>query len=312
MYKGKKIIACSPVGRKSSMICLFNQILKYRHVVDEHHLWVNTTVQEDLNFINEYANANPDFVKLKYGCDELDPKQMGRAHNVKRFYNYCVESDTFYYKIDDDIIFIENGTFEKLAQYKLDNPKTFLLYPTIINNYWCTHFLRKYDAIDVPECNTCSTTWYLDFNKVRMAMKNCSGTMSDDLNEPKPRDFIPDPENRFFSPLYWSNPYFSYEILNHTYEYIVENKLSNLNIPNIILDYEPVSINFIMWSGEDFAKFDGNVKSVDDEPWLSIFYPLKYDLFNAIVGDTRVVHYAYWPQRSYLDQTDILKKYEKV
>lgn len=292
------------------MKCLFKEILKQRDVIDEYHLWVNTIVEEDLNYINEFAKQNKDFVQLKYGCDELDPEQMGRAHNVKRFYNYCVEPNTFYFKVDDDIIFLEKNIFEVLSQYKIDNPNTFLVYPMIINNYWCTHFLRKYDAIDVPECVVCDQTWYPDFAKARKAMKNCPGTMSDNLDEPKPRDYIP--ENRIMSPLYWYNPQFAYQVLDSTYEYIVENKLSLLNTPNIDLDYEPVSINFIMWSGEDFAKFDGDVKSVDDEPWLSLFYPLKYDLKNAIVGNIRAVHYAYWPQRNYLDQTDILSKYEKI
>ena len=90
MYKGKKIIVCSPVGRKESMRCVFKQVLEQKHIVDEYHLWVNTNVQEDLDYINEFAEANPDFVTLKYGCDELDPEQMGRAHNVKRFFHYII------------------------------------------------------------------------------------------------------------------------------------------------------------------------------------------------------------------------------
>ena len=151
MYRDKKIIACSPVGRRESMKCLFKQILKNRHVIDEYHLWVNTDVKEDLDFIHEYAKQNPDFVRLKHGCDPLDPEQMGKSHNVKRFYNYCVEPNTFYFKIDDDIIFIEDGTFEKMIQYKVDNPKTFLVYPIIMNNSWCTHFLRKNKQL-IPEC----------------------------------------------------------------------------------------------------------------------------------------------------------------
>lgn len=292
------------------MKCLFKQILKHKNIIDEYHLWVNTTVKEDLDYINQFAEKNSNFVQLKYGCDRLDPEQMGRAHNVKRFYNYCIEPDTFYFKIDDDIIFLEKNIFEVLSQYKIDNPKTFLTYPMIINNYWCTHFLRKYDAIDIPECFICDKTWYPDFEKAREAIKNCPGTMSEDLDEPKPKDYIP--EDRILSPLYWHDPQFAHQILDNTYEYILENKLSLLDIPNIKLDYEPVSINFVMWSGEDFAKFDGDVKSVDDEPWLSLFYPLKYDLKNAIVGNVRAVHYAYWPQRDYLNQTDILNKYEKL
>lgn len=310
MYKNKKIVVCSPVGRKASMKCLFKEIIKHKDIIDEYHLWVNTSVDEDLDYINNFAEENSDFVQLKYGCEELDPTQMGKAHNVKRFYNYCIEPNTFYFKVDDDIIFLENNIFEALSQYKIDNPETFLVYPMIINNYWCTHFLRKYDAIDVPECRVCDGSWYTDFENARETMKNCPGTMSDNLDEPKPRDYIP--EDRIMSPLYWYDPQFAYQILNNTYEYIVKNKLSDLDIPNIDLDYEPVSINFVMWSGEDFAKFDGNVKSVDDEPWLSMFYPLKFDLKNVVVGNTRAVHYAYWPQRNYLDTTDILSKYEKL
>jgi hypothetical protein len=310
MYKNKKIIACSPVGRKESMKCLFNNMLRHKNVVDEYHLWVNTVVEEDLNFVQEFYENNKDFVQLKYGCEELDPNQMGRADNVKRFYNYCVEDDTFYFKIDDDIIFIEDGTFEKLAQYKLDNPETFLTYPVIMNNYWCTHFLRTFDAIDVPECKVCSDIWYKLFDQVKDSMKTTDQTMSDNLEEPKPRDFIP--EQYFFSPLYWSDPQFAYQILKETYNCIIENRIKDLNIPNIILNYEPVSIQFIMWAGEDFAKFNGDVKSVGDEPWLSMFYPMKFDLYNAVVGDTRVVHYAYWPQRDFLNTTDILSLYEKI
>jgi hypothetical protein len=310
MYKNKKIVVCSPVGRRESMRCLFKQILRKGDIIDEYHLWVNTNVIEDLNYINEFAKQNSDFVHLKYGCDPLDPNQMGRAHNVKRFYNYCTEPDTLYFKVDDDIIFIEDNTFEVLAQYKIDNPDKFLIYPVIINNYWCTHFLRKYDAIDVPKCSVCDETWYVDFENARDLIKNCSGTMSDNLDEPKPKDYIP--ENRILSPLYWGNPQFAYQILNNTYDYIVDKKLTLLDIPNIELDYEPVSINFVMWSGEDFSKFNGDVKSVDDEPWMSMFYPLKHDLKNAVVGNTRAVHYAYWPQRDYLNQTDILDKYEKL
>lgn len=310
MYKNKKIIACSPVGRKKSLTCLFKSILKHKHVVDEYHLWVNTIVEEDLQYIQQFYKENKDFVQLKYGCEELDPNQMGKADNVKRFYNYCVEPDTFYFKIDDDIIFIEDGTFEKLAQYKLNNPETFLTYPVIMNNYWCTHFLRISDAIDVPECPVCSDIWYKLFDQVKDLMKTTNQTMSDNLEEPKPRDFIP--EQYFFSPLYWRDSEFAYQILKETYNYIIQDRLEDLDIPDIILNYEPVSIQFIMWAGEDFAKFEGDVKSVGDEPWLSMFYPMKFDLTNSVVGDTRVVHYAYWPQRNFLDTTDILDLYGKI
>jgi len=71
MYKGKKVIVVSPLGREQSMRILFPQILKNRHIIDEHHLWVNTSVQSDLDFIQKYADENPEFAIIKDGCTEL-------------------------------------------------------------------------------------------------------------------------------------------------------------------------------------------------------------------------------------------------
>jgi hypothetical protein len=311
MYKGKKLIACSPVGRKSSMQCLFKYMLKNQYILDEYHLWVNTVNEEDLEYINKFAKEHSDFVHLKYGCEALDPEQMGKSHNVKRFYNYCVEPNTFYFKIDDDVIFIEDGTFEKLSQYKLDNPETFLTFPLIINNPWCNHFLRASGTMDIPECTGTMHYWKFDFENAKGLIKSSPSVMSDNLEEPKLVDFIP--EHRVISQLYCYDGSFAYSILNQSYKKIIDNKLSDLDIENITLENcESVCINFVMWSGEDFAKFNGNVKCLDDEPWLTTYYPCKFDLKNAIVGNTRAVHYAYWPQREYLNTTDIIEKYASI
>ncbi len=306
MYKNKKIIACSPVGRKKSLECLFKAILKNKHIIDEYHLWINTVVEEDLEYIKKFHKENIDFVKLKYHKNKkgFDP------NNITEFYKYCTKKDTFYFKIDDDIIFIEDGTFEKLAQYKLDNPETFLTYPTIINNYWCTHFLRKHGALMIPECFICNTLWYEIFNKINPLIRLSDKIMSDNLDEPKLTDFIS--ENYFFSILYWRDPQFAYTLLGKTYEYITGDGLKQLDIPNIMLEYEPVSTNFVMWSGEDFLEFNGQVKSIEDSTWLSLFYPIKYGLTNSIVGNTRVVHYSYSTQKSLLDKTKMLDYYKKL
>ena len=310
MYKNKKIIVVSPVGRKESMKSLFKNVLQNKNIVDEHHLWVNTNVQSDLDFINEYANKYPNFVKLKYGCSKLDPSQMTRADNVKHFYNYCVESNTLYYKMDDDIIFIEPGMFEKMAEYKINNPNTFLIYPTIINNAWCTYFLVKNKKLNAPLCEICDKHWYSEFNKRREFIKNSEKIMSDNLNEPKVKDFLP--EYIFLSPLYWQDSIFAENLLNLPHDMIKNKTLDHFNIADIKLDYEPISINCIMWAGENFAEFDGDIKCIADEPWLAVFYPLKYDKQNVMLGNTRCVHYAFWSQRQHLDTTNILQKYYEI
>ena len=308
MYKEKKIIVVSPVGRTRSLKSLFKSIDKHRHVVDEYHLWVNTNVKEDLDFINSYASNNLNFVKLKYGCTELDKTQFTKADNVKHFYNYCVEKDTFYFKIDDDIVYIEPGMFEKLAQYKLDHPETFLVYPTILNNHWCTHFLRKKNKIDVPVCNQCDVNWYNEYNRVKNTIINSEKVMSLNYHEGKPKDFMN--ESVFLSPLYWNDASFAEKLLKMSLNYIKTNTLSLLSFESIQLtSHEPVSINCIMFSGDDFEKFNGNVRCFCDEPWLTTFYPLQSNKTNVIVGDTRCVHYAYYPQRDHLNSTNLLEEY---
>lgn len=312
MYKGKKLVACSPVGRKSSMKSLFKYIIHNQHVLDEFHMWVNTTNNEDLEYINQFANEHPNFVHLKYGDgNPIKDEYIGTSYGVKRFYNHCVEPNTFYFKIDDDVIFIEDGTFEKLSQYKLDNPETFLTFPTIINNPWCNHFLRESGRLDIPECTGTMRHWKSDFQNAKELIKSSPSVMSDNLYEPKLEDFIP--ADRVISQVYCYDGPFAYDILNQCHKKIIDNKLSDLNIENITIENgESICINFVMWSGEDFAKFDGNVKSFSDEPWLTTYYPCKFNLNNAVVGNTRAVHYAYWSQRNYLNTTDILEKYASI
>lgn len=311
MYKGKKIVVCTPVGRKRSMKCLFKNILKFKGLVDEHQLWMNTRNKEDIDYINSYYNENKDFVTLKDGFTKLVESNMAMGDNVKHFYNYCIEPDTFYFKMDDDIILIESGMFEKLADYKLNHPETFLVYPVIINNSWCTHFLKKAGHFDIPSCYTCETKWPNAIKNSYDVIKNSPKVMSNNYAEGKPRDFMP--EDVFLSQLYWGYPKLAEYIIN-TYKYHYKHNQTNvLDIDNIVLhDYEPVSINCIMFSGEDFNKFNGDVKCEGDEPWLTTFYPIQANVKNAIVGDARCVHYAYYSQREYLDTTSILEEYIKL
>jgi len=311
MYKDKKVIVVSPVGREQSMRILFPLVLGNKGIVDEHHLWVNTNVQSDLDFIQSYYESNKDFVVLKDGCTELWEDQKGRASNVKHFYNYCTDEDTFYFKLDDDIIFIEDGMFEKLIDFKLENPEYFLAYPLIINNTWCTHYMRESGVLNIPESKVCSQLWPFYYDQVSEHLSNLKETVSDDHNEPRLAKVIP--EQALLCPIYWGDSVFAYNLLNLFQEVYKEGKIEELKIPNIILNrHESVSINVSCWRGSDFKEFGGDVKSSEDESWLTTFYPAYANKKSAIVGGTIAVHYSYFTQRPELNKTDILDKYYEL
>jgi hypothetical protein len=311
MYKGKKVVVVSPVGREQSMKILFPYILSNKGIVDEHHLWVNTSDENDLKFINDYYESNKDFVVLKEGCTELWEDQKGRSSNVKHFYNYCIEKDTFYFKIDDDIIFIENGLFEDLIDFKLENPEYFLLYPLIINNTWCTHYMRENEVLDIQESEICSKLWTFYYDKISDNLRSLSETMSENLDEPRLAKVIP--EKALLCPIYWGDTTFAYNLLNLFQEVYREGKIEELKIPNIILNkHESASINVCCWQGSDFKQFGGDVRSSEDESWLTTFYPAYVNKKNVIVGSKIAVHYSYYTQRSELNKTDILSKYYEI
>jgi len=298
MLKNKKIICVSPVGRKRYMEILFPYILKNKHIIDEYHLWFNTKNSEDASYIRSFAEANKNFVKII----ENDSQYLGKVDNVKFFYKYCTDPDTIYIKIDDDIVFIEDGTFEKLVNFKINNPHYFLVYPMIINNHWCSYFLKEKGIID----NHSSTLndWKNNFDKVR-------AQMSIKTSEPRLHHFLK-PE-QILCNHFWGNGEVAYNILNNFIKDVKENNIGKYKIGNIeLVNKESCSINFICWEGETFKEFNGNVESLEDESWLTTFYPLYSNQTNCICSDSIVVHYSFYIQREYLDKSDILQKYKEL
>jgi hypothetical protein len=135
----QKVIIVIPYGRKRYTSVLIPQLLKYRSVVDEIHLWMNTTNQEDL----EYAKSiESDFIKLVQLPDGKEPSGNGAA--LCHFWQFCTEPDTIYVRFDDDIILVDDfESFKKFIEFRKEHPEYFLVYGTILNNAVVTHLQQN-------------------------------------------------------------------------------------------------------------------------------------------------------------------------
>ena len=103
----------------------------------------------------------------------------------------------------------------------------------------------------------------------------------------------------------WNNPRFAANI----HLQVLDSPLSRFHTRNWdLFEYERVSINCISWLGSNFAEFNGLV-GFDEEQWLSVDKPKTSRQMNCIFGSFVCVHYAFHPQRNYIDKTDILKLY---
>ena len=291
MYKDHKLIVVTPAGRQRYMEVLLLFILKNRHVIDEYHIWLNTQVESDIQYLRGLATQYPDFIKIKEYTDpekaRTNPKLIGDCHNIRYFFQYCIEPNTVYIRLDDDIVYVEDGFFENLSEFRISNPDYFIVFPLIINNVGISVILR--DKGLLPE-------WGKDVGK-----------------------FSPGHDMEFqrggYHPLdglAWADPHFAWFLHHWFLTLLKQDQLHTIKFDKVELsDHQYVSINSICWLGSDFAKFNGIVDHDNEEGWMNLWQPQKLGKINAVCGNCIVSHFAFYVQRKYLDSSNILDEYRK-
>src|SRR5438045_366838 len=96
--------------------------------------------------------------------------------------------------------------------------------------------------------------------------------------------------------------------------------------PQVLDDYCRFSINVICWFGADMKNVSelaiqnlyvnrvrhviGNYEISNEEEMLTMYLPAKFKRPNVICGDALFGHFAYYPQRAYLEGvTTLLEEY---
>jgi hypothetical protein len=111
--------------------------------------------------------------------------------------------------------------------------------------------------------------------------------------------------------LTWSNPDFAYELHMWFLDHLENKTYETLKCDDYYIALNRFSINSISWHGSDFKSFDAVVKD-DEEEYLTVIKPAELKKVNKIIGSLLLAHYSFFPQREYLDSTDLIKKYENA
>lgn len=271
MLNNHKIVVCTPAGRKEYLEILVPYILRDRHFVDEYQLWANTDNKEDLDYIKYIGDSYPNFIKIIYRNPNIPVNAINLC--IFQFFANCIEKDTVYIRIDDDILFIANDALRKLAEFRINNPNYFLVYGNIINNSICSHLHQRFGAIDT---------------KLGHVGYSCTDSLG------------------------WGNPKFAEYSHQSFFEKFKLGEIDQFKFNKWELYYyERCSINVISWLGQEFKKFNG-VVGHDEELWLSVQKPSEIVKINCIYGHSIFSHYAFCSQREYLKTTDILKLYKNL
>lgn len=265
MFRGYKIVVNTAAGRRRYMQYLIPYIVSCPYV-DRYDIWVNTHNGADIEFFKQMASKFP-VINLVWQPDGV---VNGNA-SINAFYKACVEEQTIYFKLDDDVVWMEPGLIEKMIQFRLDNPQYFLVSPLVVNNSLSTYLLQLEGKIHFDQYYNAESS----------------------------------------HPILWKNGCFARDLHNwFINNYLLTGHWNQLYLGKKEMGMTRFSINSILWFGDEMKKFKGEVPG-DDEEFLSCIYPTLQGLSNAWNGDAIVAHFAFFTQREELDRMGILEKYGK-
>lgn len=212
MIGGRQLVCVTPAGRARYMRELVPFILS-ESAVDRYDIWVNTTDPGDLAFL-EALSGLPGV--------RLCPLPSGRfdgSASIHQFFSGCCEPDTVYVRIDDDVVFIEQGAIARLAAFRIAHPEYFLATPVVINNAVISCLLQVHGRIPAtPELQPdCMDDWG------------------------------------------WASPQFAEALWRLALARLAADRVGELHLPDLPLGINRFSINCISWLGERFAAFGGAV-----------------------------------------------------
>ena len=268
MIQGQKIIAFTPCGRKRYMDLLAAHVAREQVAghIDEWILFNNAYSIEDSTYAAQLAATFP-WVTV------FNQQKPGIPEHIADFYKFMTQGDgVLYFRLDDDVVYIDPDCVPRLVDYRLKNPEPFLVFPTIINNVRTSYHLQQ--AGIVPK----------EWGEIR---------------------------NEMCDVIAWKSPHYVFNLHQKALSALERGSLAEFTLPSeTFTDWEAghISINSFMIFGHDMLAC--NVHR-DEEGYLSLWQPKALNRQNARAGDAFVIHFAYHTQTEFMDKSGMLGDYWK-
>ena len=254
-HKIRNIIAFVFYGRRKSASILFRYLDKNLKInggiLDKIVIAVRTSNQEDLNYLVDYLNSNKNS-KCCYENKTFDSKE-----NYKAIYTVLHDNDVVF-KVDDDVVFISNGTFERMLEEYLAN-NHFILSANVVNHPQLSYVHARLRAI-------------LPFYEVKEYQWEKSKNSSEEIDDTIAMGANYGPVSKW-----WENPKLA-AIAHESFLNHVNN--GNLDVYDFriwdfnTVEYHRWSINFIVIWGRHLNKINSTYFHViSDEVTLSVEIP---------------------------------------
>lgn len=288
MYQGYKVKVFIFAGRQQTMELLMPQIKS--EYIDEIIIAKNTNNASDLKYLDSLQHK---FDKIKYIELPVDIKKDN--HKAwKYLYRFMQDEDSIYFKMDDDVIYIEPGYFEKTLKFRCEHPEYLCVFPLIVNNPYCCTLLKEHPLMFAKNISK------YDLQRLYFY----SGKYGAQLHEL----FLLDPKDKR-----WKVP-------NHVFgreAVLFQNKTHEEVVTRMVpWDYAiRPGINSICYFGKTFKKLNvaKEINSCYSDELFLMYNVLRgNNLKHCILGNTLISHFAFSGQKGLRDRVDILKKYKEL
>jgi hypothetical protein len=254
-------------------------------ILDKIVFAVKTNNKEDLNYLDEIMKRNKTYIQWKQFTVN---KAYGEVYGM-------VHDDDLMFKIDDDICFIANGTFERMIYEYLSRDRMYLS-ANVVNHPLLSFVHARLRAI-------------LAFHE----LENKSFKKIEDGTEIN--EIFPDYNYDAFSK-WWSDPKAA-AVAHESLIFRVRNDQLDVYDFNLwdfhSAKYTRWSINFFLTRGKYVNKIRQLHPNLDDDELLiSEVMPRDNKKHAYALGKAVVAHFSYNTQREYLEKTNLLSKYKNL
>lgn len=281
MIDGRRVIAWTPYGRRRT----YSILIKYlerdvaRGVVDEVWAFMNTDPvgqEDDIAYAHELDEQFPWF-HLKHRPEGINLGRLPKQRYTGLAYRYMIDPDAIYVRLDDDVIYLHDDAIENLVHARIEMPSPIAIFPVIINNALCSHFLQACGKVP------------LEWGEVKAYCMDPTG---------------------------WANGPFAVKMHELLLDHIEQNDVESLYLYQDF-PLQPgtqFSVSCFASRGEDYAALPrpGVLVPDEEESWHTVHQPLATGRPNIIRGDSIVSHYSFFPQHPFLNNTDLLDRYREL
>lgn len=276
-----RVSVITPAGRKQNLEILKKYVYRdmAKGLIDEWQLWLNTDNQDDIDYIRELEKENS---KIKIFT--VDGIVGHYGYTIANFFKFANNLNTIYIRLDDDIVWVEEGALEKLAIARFENSLVKEIYELYPKNTEPEPFVISANVVN---------------NTLGSAIHQEIGVLSKEAGI----------QTRTFNDATFCKKEF-FNLTHETFKNKLEDgKLSDYYFPDIILtDYQQFSINCFAF----FAKDLMFITDIREEPYIWGREPKRLGRPNMIKGDALVVHGAYGCQRYFENEKKWIDYYKQL